>query len=312
MEKQEKWLYFARYWIGFPLSRIHEGWSHLSQPDPVWRARPQWVLGRASIPVQYRKLLDDLTAHTVQDGGWFNAIVFDPDKTCKSTYNIIQKRTNDNIQIDSQVHWDLMLGRLRSPRVRWKRVWTHHYASYNVGLAPDTLFKLLHQRTQTKVKLRNRNPRYDTRCPVCRRQDETCMHLFVRCATFSNLVWARYMPVFRTLFPGERLVFEEMALTVTVQDKDKKDKSAKLFRTIVEVILHEIWSARCKCLHEHIQPNVDRTIRSIRSNLAKVIKAHYRHHIFYQSIDFFVENFCINGAVCTLDDADNLRLLLPT
>ena len=298
-EYQAKWLYFARYWIGFALSRMYVDWDHL-----YMRNRPQWLLDRRAIPHHYKLLLIDLVPH-LED------IIRDKYKSCRSIRDIIRKPIDDRVVIGSEVEWQSFFTRLNGREVRWKSVWRHPFRSYNVGTCTDTLYKFLHNRTQTRVKLRNRNARYDTSCPICKKTDETTIHLFVQCKKFSNIIWQKYQPVFAKLLPNSRYIYEEVALTITVQRRHVKDTKAKLFRTIVEIILHEIWSARCKCLHENIKPDVGRSLCSIRSKIRYILMAHLKTYIFEDSLQNFENLFCINNAVCSLDYMHRLILHLP-
>ena len=92
---------------------------------------------------------------------------------------------------------------------------------------------------------------------------------------------------------------------------DPTKNLSKLIRTLIEVINHEIWCARCKCNYEDIKPNLRRSLASIRTNMKFILKTHYKHHLNKQSLNIFQDKFCINNAICFLDYHNQLNLKLP-
>jgi hypothetical protein len=116
--------------------------------------------------------------------------------------------------------------------------------------------------------------------------------------------------VYVKLAPNIRYIFESVALTINIQHKHPKDNTAKLIRTLTEIITYEIWTSRCKAYKEHIEPNLDRSLKTIKTNMTKILRAHFRHHKLNDTIDTFKNKFCINRAICTVYQ-DKLNIYLP-
>ena len=134
--------------------------------------------------------------------------------------------------------------------------------------------------------------------------------MMAECSHARDL-WEAFRPIYARLMPNIRYTPHEAVLTANLQHLDFKEKKSKLLRTLSEIILHEIWSARCKCDKENIDPNLDRSIQSVVTTLETIIKAHYRYHINHDTLHIFKEKFCIDNVICKIDYHDYLNLYLP-
>ena len=255
------------------------------------------------IPTHYKQLLTHTTHH-------LQAILQDTEKTTKSTYKIIRAEIEKKIDIPQEIIWYDSIRRLTGKRLKWNKLWTHTYSSYNTGKTSDTLYLILHNRIQTRVKCKGRRGHYNVTCKICKKQDETTMHMAAECP-HAKAVWETFEPYYTKLLTFA-FIPEEAALTANLQILDDKQKQKlKLLKTLSEIILHEIWSARCKCNHENITPNLNRSVKSIVTTFETIIITHFQNHVKNNTLDTFVKNFCIDNVICSINSEYNLELYLP-
>ena len=312
LHKTKNWTAFARYWLRQLLYDINKngpaGWPHLrDETAPQYQYR---TATRPHLPLHYNDLMETVIPH-------IKAIASDKFKTTKSSYTIIRDAEWKAVDLSYiRTHWhDLFNHRLNiNTQINWECLWTHPFNSYNVGTTHDTLYKLIHNRLQTRVMTKHRRQNYDINCPICKRTPESAIHAVVQCPEFARKIWERFEDNFVKLLPNVRYIFEAAALTINVAypHKTKQSKlTAKLSRTLSEIILHEIWTSRCKHDHNEQTVNVDRSIKSINTKLKFLIKTHYREHADEDDIPTFREKFCINNALCNIDYHMQLNLFFP-
>ena len=255
------------------------------------------------VPEHYKQILTLTTQH-------LQNILKDKQKTTKTTYTLIREHKEKNTQIAQETIWYDIIRRLNGNTLHWKKLWKHTYASYNIGKTPDTLFLVLHNRIQTRVKCKGRRLGYNVTCKICNTHDETTMHMVAECSHACDL-WEAFKTIYTRLLPNSPYIPHEVALTANLQHLDFRDKKSKLLRTVSEIILHEIWSARCKYEHENIPPNINRSIQSVVTSLEKIIKTHYGHHSQQKTLHKFKNNFSIDNVICSIDHQSNLTIFLP-
>ena len=130
------------------------------------------------------------------------------------------------------------------------------------------------------------------------RLDETAIHAIVQCPVFARKIWEIFEDYYVKVMPDVRFVFEKAALTINVQHKHHKDKVAKLSRTLTEQIIYEIWTSRCKMAgKEKRVVNVERSLKSIKTKLSRIIRTYYRFYQACNNIKAFEDLFCINKAI---------------
>ena len=293
----QKWIHFARYWVATRLHKHHTDWKFLND-----NLTPTYNGPERELPNHYKKLLDDFTEHKTK-------ILQTEQKTTKTIYNAICQNENDKIQVQVQITWQNAFRK----RIQWEKLWTHTYNSYNTGKPNDIVYKILHNCLPTRTRMkhnRNNYSNYNTKCKHCKRGDETTLHIFARC-THAQQIWKTYQHIYESLLPNTIFIYEEVALTINLQEPNITIQKIKLLLTITTIILYELWISRNKCEKENIQPNKDRSVLTINTNITEIIRVHYNHYKVKNDMQTFREKFTINKTLCDVDYHNILNLYLP-
>ena len=278
------WLSYGRYWMASRLPKHHPEWRFLS-------ANSVPKFNGTDPPIFYQHLYTLLTTH-------IRPITALPSPTTHDLYQILHTATYRLHTIAAQDTWD----RIFPTPLPWARLWQNNYASFNVGTPQDVLFKIMHDCLPTGHRLaRNMSGRggYNSRCHTCDHAVETILHLFARCP-IPNQLWARYAPVYSALQPNHVFHYESAVLSINVLAANTSNATRKLLLTITHAILYEIWTLRNKCRYDHIAPNLERSLQTISANLTFILKTHFTHHSYQNSLPLFQKQFCINRAICYL------------
>ena len=296
-DKVKKWVYLARYWISRKIYNCHEDWKHIINKDAITYVQNT---GKNHIPYHYRKLLNDFMENKEE-------LLKDQEKSTKTIYITLTRKVKEE-EIEIEGIWQKAFKKT----IRWKRIWNNTYTSYNIGKAHDILYKILHNCLPTRTRLKKNKDKpgnYDTKCQICKRSDETTLHLFARCS-FAEEIWKRYQYLYQLFLPNIKFNYEEAALTINLQQQ-MTEKKRKLILTLTETIINELWRSRNKCDKEGITPSRNRSIKMINKNLGMTIQTHYQQHKITNDLKTFEEKFAIDKILCEVDYHKKLNLYLP-
>ena len=216
---------------------------------------------------------------------------------------------DNKVQVPVQITWQCAF---TQKQLKWGKLWKNVYNSYNIGKTNDILFKILHNCLPTKVRLKkntNNRGNYNSTCKTCNKSDETILHIFARCKHARD-IWEKYEYIYKKLNPNTPFIYEETTLTINLQD-NTNEKICKLLLTITEIILLELWYSRNNCEKENIQPNLDRSTKTINRNITTIIETHYKNYKEKKDFKTFEEKFAIEKVICQVDYHKKLNLYLP-
>ena len=297
--KTKLWVYYARYWLGRQLAKCDERWSFLCNNNtPIYTQQTDIN----HVPYHYVKLLK-IFKDNEKD------VMEDKDKTTKSMYVILRKKIDETVEVPVQYTWQ----RGYKKTIIWKKLWKHAYYSYNVGTIGDILYKTLHNCLPTYVRMRknrNKGNKNVTTCQICGKSDETILHMFARCQ-YVREIWRIYQYIYEGFLPNVPFNYEDAVITLNIQDTKITDYKRKLILTVTEIILQELWLRRNKCVKENIIPNTRRSIKTINTNIATIIKTHHNYYNKRNNVKAFKDKFAIDNILCEIDYHDKLNLFLP-
>ena len=288
------WAGSARYWVGSRLARTNPEWSFLTANNT-----PTYSLFERNLPPHYEAQLKHFKTHAA-------LLTKLPKFTTKEIYKVLMKDKQDNHINTSHNSWNTTYNKT----LPWQDLWKNTYQSYLPGGVDDTLYRILHHSYPVATRTHNPRQRQSTACKFCRvsnkTHQESMIHVFAKCA-FACSIWIHYKHIYHKLHVIP-FVYEDTILTLNHTTKHNPTK--KLLLTITSLILYELWHARNEFKYENIYPNTGRTKRRIKTQLANLLKTHFRKHKKENTLDSFRDKFLIQEALGKLDQ-DNLILTIP-
>ena len=140
---------------------------------------------------------------------------------------------------------------------------------------------------------RNINPQ----CNYCG-QPEDNLHLFTQCVRIRN-IWKHYQTIL-TKLTGKNDTPQQHILTLNTLNTNKK--TAKLTRTIIQIITYEIWQSRNNYKYENKLLPQRIIISKINGLLNCILLLHYKKHKVQYTLETFNQQFCINEAIAKLQN----------
>ena len=212
-----KWVYFARFWIGFHLSRQTKAWSFLRS-----NSTPKYI-GRHP-PMYFRHVLTALDRLSLD-------LTLLPDYKVRTFYAKLAH--NPPAQLQCALAWE---GRLNSP-LPWPTTWSTMYGGLSTNWEADIAWRIAHGVLKTRAYLKRwRRLAVSDRCAICG-QVETFSHVFCEC-THSPAVWTWIVAVLNKLYV-KPLVFSP-ALVLFKQGLPsgaRASRSNELTRVLINITL---------------------------------------------------------------------------
>lgn len=148
-------------------------------------------------------------------GGWGEICIGD-----KFSLKKAYKKMNENVE-----------------RVRWKRLICNNYATPK---SKFILWMMLHKRLPTVDRIRRWGVHCDTRCSLCRTDEESIQHLFFSC-TYTAGIWSKICSIMN--FPDSGGSHQDVISSVCGQARKKK---GKLIVMLYTECVYAIWRQRNK------------------------------------------------------------------
>ena len=214
-----------------------------------------------------------------------------------SIYNILLKHKQPHIWITSQTYWNAETERF----LPWQKIWKTTYQSLDKSHHLDVYYKFLHNAHATGGNLAQSKKRnYETRCPTCHRF-ETTLHTFAACI-FTRKLWNRYFYFYSDLLGTQDLSYGDILFSIHLPtDRHKR----LLVLTMTNIIMSEIWRARCAHKKDGVPTNVDASTLTINSRIKTI------HYAYQKQTANFATKLCLPSPICTLIN-NSLVFDLPT
>ena len=87
---------------------------------------------------------------------------------------------------------------------------------------------------------------------------------------------------------------------LTLSTNNLNKHTTKLILTIIQIILHEIWTSRNNYKYDNTLIPQD-TITKINAKIENIINTHYKNHKLNGTLDVFKQLFCINHAIAKIE-----------
>ena len=284
------WVLLARLYSAADICRWNDNWPFLSSQnvpkidfqDPTYKGIP------------YQPYHQELSIFLKEHKTAFLKIIV---PSTVGIYNLLLKHKTPKVEIAGKDYWNKETKRL----LPWNRIWKTTYTSLDRSHYLDTYYKFLHNALPTGNNLLQSNRNYDTRCPTCHRF-ETSLHTFAAC-TFPRKIWNRYFYFYAEMQESRDLSYGDILFSLHLpSDKNKRI----LVLTITNIILHEIWRARCAAKKDHTPVDVNLSTFKINARIKRV------HWAYFKCFNTAAtKQLCLPSPICKLQD-DSLCFDLPT
>ena len=221
---ESKWVYFARFWIGFALSRLIRSWSFL-RSNSVTK-----YIGN-SPPMYFRHILTAIAQLNID-------ITLLPDYSIKTFYKKLVYPSPRSLSCTAA--WER---RLEHP-LPWSILWPNIYGGLSTNWESDIAWRLAHGIVKTTAYLKRwQRLQVSDRCAICG-QIESFSHALCEC-TLAPAVWAWIFSITNNLYANTvgfspPLVLLKHRLPTGAQHA----RSNAVTRFLINLALNEIWATR--------------------------------------------------------------------
>ena len=283
----EKWVFLARYWIGFPLGTLHPDWIFL-------RANHLPKIDRPIYPYYYLDCLD-FFRHTTD----ITKVPWDT----KGIRTEIADRSYH--EPDAHKTW-VQLGWVNSD---WALTWPAVYSTYASGFHQDTHYLFLHCALYTNLFLSKFHyPNTNKYCDFCeargKKRDENNFHLFFECKPADRL-WKKVTPLLKLVLATHQL--NRTKCLFNFFPPGRTNHVRKIALSILQIILHKIWLNRNEYKHNGVPSDPEISKKVIFNDIVHMVKARYNVYRRRNKLKRFKKLFCIQG-FCDLDARGSLSM----
>ena len=280
-----KWVYFARFWIGFALSRQIRSWSFLRANDV-----PKYM--GDSPPMYFQHVL------TAVDRLNFDCTLL-PNYKLRTFYEKLAHPSPRSLPCTGA--WDR---RLATP-LPWPNIWSNIYSGLSTNWEADIVWRLAHGVVKTRAYLKRwRRLKVSDRCAICHKL-ETFSHASCEC-TLTPTVWAWVFTLINQFYQqpfgfSPALVFFKHGLPSGAQHA----RSNALTCFVFNLALNELWAAR----NLHTFEGTPSTAASVISKIKSRIRARIRTAFKFSDTHDFVKVWGHQSLFCKVVNK-TLRVLL--
>ena len=280
-----KWVHFARYWIGFPLSRKMKNWTFLrSNTAPKHLGDDK--------PLVYQHLLTAVD----RIGLDFDLL---PDHHVKTFYQRLAYPTLPSLPCTTA--WDRRL----ATSLSWPKIWSHLYGGLSTNWECDIAWKIAHGVLKTRAYLKAWGLANMTEfCAICGRV-ETITHALYDCPQ-ALPVWRWISSLLNQLYPSSINLTPALAFFCHGLPGGKHNASAnKLTAFLCKLALNEVWSARNLATFESKRLSGDTIIAKIKSRIRTRVWAAFN----FTARPDFIKLWTVHNVICTYDQR-SLRIFI--
>lgn len=284
----EPWVHLARYWLATSLAKYHKNWKFLHANNV-----PKTIT--LNFPTYYQNLL-----FLLQNNKQITSL---GNTTCKAIYKVLEHNAKQ-ISPRSEMYWNRFFGE----NLPWKKLWSLNFKSFAPPTTNNIFFRLLHNIIPTGALLNSWSRLRHTHNPNCLScgKFEDSPHVFSECKIAAN-IWNHFKPLLHKL-DGTQTQYQstQVMLGLNVVNYQHNNPLKLLLLTITINILQELWISRNKFKFEQTKPNVADSISNINTNIKYIIKIKHRKYKQDNKITEFINEYCINNALCSINDENNI------
>ena len=286
------WVRLTRLYTAAQIIRHNADWPFLTT-DAVPKIDFQLPEFRTlRVQICHQELCNFLRDHK---RAFLNLFQLKQGPTTRTIYGIFLKHRHATTPIYSQRYWNAATDR----ELPWKHIWQTTYQSLDRSHYLDTYYKFLHNAHPTGETVDQSNRNYVTHCKRCHRY-ETTLHTFMECP-FARNVWNRYHYAYASLVGTQALSYGDVLFS-TMLPANRHQRLLVL--TLTNVIMHELWRARCQQQKNGVPTNVNTSTAVINSKLKSI------HLAYFHQAPNYVTKLCLPSVLCQ-EDGTSLRFNLP-
>lgn len=286
VNNNKSWLIIPRLYTAQALHKYNTEWPFLEHVAQIDHEDP--FMDSIATPPYLQELADLLRDNKQK--------YLDIKHPCTRTiYPLLLNKERATFTITGQQYWNETLGRA----LNWKRIWTRTYQSLHTSHHLDTFYKFLHNAHASGQRTDNSRGRYHRDCRRCN-VFETPLHIFAECP-FAYEVWNTYAHTLQTLH-NRSLDLQEVLFPVRMPTDRHK---ARLILTLTNIIIHELWRARCAQHHERTPTDAATSTANINANIRRIHIAYGIHEPNFRQI------LCLPSPLCSATNDGQLRFTLP-
>lgn len=280
-----KWVFLARYWVGFPLGALHPDWSFLranSLPKSDKPAYPPW----------YEDCLR--LARTIPK---FNELPM-----------ITSVHRNELIKLwehkpRAPEHWQKSANYIHPD---WTGVWSNLHYTYAAGYYQDIHYLFLHCALYTnQFCSKFTEPAVPAFCDFCvlkngNNRVENNFHLFFECKPADH-VWKKVLPLVKILTKSSNI--QRTSILFNTFPPGWQNHVKKLVLSIFQIIVYRIWINRNHFKYKQgkvlSDPDLSKTV--IFRNIIDMVKAKFNVFKRRGKLKEFRKLFCFEHKFCFVD-----------
>ena len=252
---EKKWVFFARYWIGFPLSRRMKSWTFLRSNEVPKH------LGDSKPPI-YQAILTAVDRIGVD----FDLL---SDHSVKTFYSKLTPPPPQ--RLPCAFSWE----RRFDCSLNWSNIWGSIYGGLSTNWESDIAWRIAHGVVKTRAYLKSwRRLPVSDRCARCG-EPETISHAFCSCRLVSP-VWSWVSTLINRLYDKPLLLTNPIILLRHGLPQGKHHLfSNELSSFLIKITLNELWAARNLDTFESKRPSVHTIISKIKGRIRHRVRAAY-------------------------------------
>ena len=277
-EKTPPWKNIATYWLAIDLFNFFQDYHFLMDHNRTKRINN-------TKPYYYK----DIIYYIKNENKEIKKI---ENPTTKNIYQKIIQEGSKQHKISGENLWKKLL-----PKLDFNQIWKNTYNSYAQPFCTDLHYRLLHYYTKTSEYMHKCTQDINPKCNYCQ-NIENNLHLFTECQRIDR-IW-EYYQTHLTKLTGQKNSSQQHLLTLSANKQNKH--TTKLILTIVQIIIHEIWTSRNNHKYDKTLIPQDTIINKINAQIRNIIHTHYKYHKLNETLNIFQELFSIKEALAKLEN----------
>ena len=288
VNNKQKWVYFARYYIGLPISSFDEKWEFLR--DIKYPKRDRNIF-----PEYYGNMLEVFKLVDKKTIKW----------TTKYFYDLQINKENKKPKAEDK--WP----RMRNLKYNWEDVWKGTCTSYAPGKYQETHYKFIHLALPTLQLLKkwNHNGNLNPNCKACRADNkekiESHLHLFFDCDKAFD-VWRQVKKIIQKLIPKVKI--QCFMFTMNIFPKEVSETMKRLIITLIQLTIHNIWLNRNRFHFEQKKQDVAMSLNYIQKLFRDIIKSIHNKLKREGNLYKFRMEYCESNNLVSLDTHGNIKM----
>ena len=283
------WLVIPRLYTASTIIRYNTDWPFLASPDIPRIDFQDPNNTHLNIPEYLYDIIKMLKDNK-------QAFLSLKNPTTRGIYDILLKQKLSTLRITGQNYWNTALGY----ELPWKNIWKTTYQSLETSKHLDTYFKFLHNSLASGQRLTHYKRTYNINCARCYIL-ETPLHMFATCP-FARETWNKYHYIYAHFLKQHQVHYQAVLFSQQLPE-DKHER--KLLLTLTNIIVHELWRARCVHKFQNNPTNTETSTYNINARIKHIHYAYQRHSSNH------IKQLCIPNPMCSINARNHFKFNLP-